>query len=1330
MKFLKWDRLLVCVFMFSAGNLFALDIRPVIFHSGKAEIKYEDHLHQEFYWWPNTLLSYPVVFEEKVALEELILADQKSGKQLPFQFSGVEKTADGKTKAILNLMADMPSGGSFDLVLKKGNLQNFDKIRVEKKEKEILLQSDLLSVWLPVSQDQATDFLPGPVLGISMNGKSRMGSSTFQAGGKKLQKLDSKIVSDGPLFAEAEVKYLFADGSTYQANIRCIKGYEFIELKERINGFSAGSKTFWEMGWTGFSPTHRQAPNHPYGNPKETPGFKRYDWEEVGQNMLNSHHGITVAGSDGKIPFEVGIYGNWPAERTVTSSVFWDEKGMQSVGVFMQDASFWDDKEYSIWSVSGKLSVRFYYQDGKLRSNYPVYDGQRSTALSCYSHQKDIDYMTELERLSSPKKANPRTKISQLSYNTFLQNRHSTIDLNRVKDWELSYPAPLPLSPVIFELEKGLKVESLDGLFLNGGYSVELAVSGPCQNSGYSPTPARSFYGAYVGAFNQLLPKATTLQRERLAAMFLMHAYTAAGEEYMPMRAMFSGHPNFLSDVKSIPAFAAFLFPKHPEAKNWQGSFGKYIDLNTHNHVRPDVKSWNATGGRWTENLGTYVWAYLKPSLRANYLLQNYFNGVNNFANTNNAMLGSWLLNSLSAPYDGESLDYYRDANKKLDAHFWGIVSKENGPRRVHPPQGAHSARRMPSASMWLLGQELKYYEPLLSENISYVSHPEDIEEEIMDRSKDPFGIMYPKEGDHSGTPPDFKSAKFTGYGIVLRAAVGTKDELSVHLQQIDKGPNYRWGIAADGGCGTIYFYAAGKSYSHNGKEDIGDRRIQDTDLITNFGVFKDGSFKAVGKGDLTRPLYDFSSGQFAEIVSTQKDGYSWPEYQGRSIMLLGSDYFMIYDDVYNPNMGTRFSWFTHPEEDLPELNVVKGGGAGYIADKGKPEMIKVFGHETKGLWFDGTGDCLTFVSHKKGFTQETTPYGCIVTAPSGSKDYIFRNDKPVQATVKGYIFDGTAGFIREREAGRQELALFHGTKIGNADFEIQTTNTDGGISAVYSGSQNISGQYSGLTASPVTFQWTGAVPANLKFYLDGVKTDAKPDGNKLLANVPAGKHIWTLTVGLPDLPSPEFDFTRNEKGKVTVAIRPVTGAGKYKFEYSTDGITNWKLLKEQATATLQIKPSGTEAKGYVRVIASNTDHQSVPSLVYPAYFTSEKPHFPDGLRLAIEPGKVRLSWGKVLGCTEYKLMRRVKGAEKYQVIYKGKNNQLNDQPAAAKVIYEYAVQTTNGNGESELCNPVDTDPDSWINFNPRPGEKFRRVASTWSETDNSGARTDPYYPE
>ena len=56
-------------------------------------------------------------------------------------------------------------------------------------------------------------------------------------------------------------------------------------------------------------------------------------------------------------------------------------------------------------------------------------------------------------------------------------------------------------------------------------------------------------------------------QKQRLTAWFLMMAYVDSGDEMMPMQTMLSGHPNFLADVKTIPAQMAFLFPEHPMAK-------------------------------------------------------------------------------------------------------------------------------------------------------------------------------------------------------------------------------------------------------------------------------------------------------------------------------------------------------------------------------------------------------------------------------------------------------------------------------------------------------------------------------------------------------------------------------------------------------------------------------------------------------------------------------------------------------------------------------------------------------------------------------------------
>lgn len=1342
MNILKYIGLFFILFSLTTGNLLAqTKDRPVVFSSEKAVITLEDHLHHPLYWWPNTLLNYPVVLDEDIQVEELVLIDKLTGKQQPFQLTGLTKTTEGRTKAVIHFISDLPSGGKRVFVLKKGTPEKYPAVAVEKVDKEIVVTTDKLTVWIPSSQTGSSGILPGPVLSIAQTRSKRLGQSNFNAGAKVLKTIESVITSQGPLFTDVTVNYKFTDGAAYNAEIRCIKGYDFIQIKEQMIGFSATEKCDWRIDWTGFSPTHRQAPNHPHFNNEPykpatgESGFGRYPWEKIDQNILEGHLGIIASEDTTKIPYEINTYGNYPAEKNVTSSVFWDEKSKQSVGIFMNNALEWDDLEYPIWHISGKLSVSFYYKNRQFSWKYPVLNGKRSTAISCYDHQKDIDFMDDLEKKYQPQQHPDgftyRVHMSQLSHNTYLQNRYSVISLDKVKDWELTYPDSLPLAPVIFKSGRINSVKELEQYFLYDEFIVELPISGTCQNSGYGPTRNRQFYGSWVDAFNRLLPTMLPADKARFTAMFLFHCYMAADEEYLPMRNMLSGHPNFLADVKSTPAMGAFLFPKHPEAKVWEDMFSKYIELNTHYHTRPDVKSWDATGGRWTENLGTYVWAFLKPSLRANYLLQNQFNGSNHMANANTAVLGSWLLNSLSAPYGGESLDFYRDANHKLANHFWGIVTPENGPRRIHPPQGAHAARRMPSASLWLLGQNLKYYDPLLSENISYVSHPDDIEEEVLVKKNDPFSLMYPQKTDNQGTPPDFKSEKFTGYGILLRAGVDTKDELSIHLQQIDRGPNYRWGIAADGGCGNIYFYAAGKSYSHNGREDSGDRRIQDTDLITNFGVFKDGKFKSIGMNVLSSPMFDLGIGQYAEICSAQNNSYSWPEYQSRSIMLIGADYFILYDDVHDNNIPGRLSWFTHPQEELPEITIIRAGGLGTYSNNGRVDKTELSGKESKGVWYDGTGDFLTFVSHKKGYKIEPTSYGAIIFSPQGSKDHVFRNDKLVKVDEEGLVFSGTAGFIREKESGVQEWALFHGNKIGNGQFYISTDNHYEAISAIVYNNLNVSGKCSGKQVTEVIFKWNIALPASISFYLDGAKQLAKVADGEIVVSIPAGNHIWNLGNGQPCLTRPVIDFTRNEKGNVLFAIQPVTGATGYRYEYSTDTGKTWIKLSEQPKTQLLLKNTGKETKGYLRVIALNKEHASEASVVYPVYFTSGKPHYPDGLKLNIGKGNIDLTWGKVLGCSEYRLYRRAKNSTRFQLIYSGNKNQFTDNHLQGNDIYEYDISAVNGNGEGNKSNVINTDPASWSNFDPMPGEPFRRSVNLYDGSrDNSGNPVELYYPE
>jgi hypothetical protein len=1237
--------------------------------------------------------------------------------------------ADGAVTGKLYVMSGLRPGEKRTFLLQKGVPEQFEEIGVKNVQGEYCVETDRLSISIPDSRNGGD--IPGPFSALARKGDIAFGKSRF-AGDLKPEKLTAKITEQGPLFVTFRLDYDFPEGAKYSVLLRCVKGYDFVEVSEQMDGFPENPDLAVEFLWTGFNSTHRQAPNHPYGpSNRDAKGFGRYDWEKIDQQIMNSQHGVTKAGADGKIPFETGMYGNWGAELNLTSAVFWDENGSRSIGVFTRGIKNWNNHKYPVWLDTRELSVKFYYRDSVLSWRYPVINGSRTTGVSIYDHQKDIKVMDELEKLTAATAAGNegmtyRVNMSQLSYNHFLQNRYGTLCLNEVKDWVLTYPDSLRRPEVIFDNPDNMTPDQFEQDFFYGSFSNELPVSGTCQNSGYGPTSSRLFYEKWTPMMNVLYNDMTPDRRRRMTAMYLVHAYIAAGEEYMPMKNMLGGHPNFLADVKSVPAYAAFLFPEHPMAGYWADLFEKYVALNYRYHVRPDVDRWDARGGRWTENTGTYLWAALRPASRASWLLEHFYDGKKRMADENVSRMAAFVVNSLSAPFDGEPDGMYYDIRSgRKDSHSWNLVTPEMGPARILPPQGAHAIRRHPPNNFWRLGKELENYDPLLSENIRYVARPDfdDFETESFKRNS--FKFMYPQQSDDTGTPPLLESVKMTGYGIVLRSDAGTDAEVSLHLIQIDNGPNYRWGIAGAGGGGAIYYYAAGKSFANNGKEDIGDRKLGDTDFTTGFGAFRPGpvdpyiggQFKSAGKNELERPMYDLGIAQFAEVTTSETNNYIWPYYSSRSVLLAGSDYFIVYDDVHNPSIGGRFSWFTHVNDTLPELKVVKPSRYEFSTHRSR---------ESKGVWFDGSGDFLTFVSHKNGYEVSETGYGCTVVSPDGFTDYIFRNDIPVDVHENGYLFSGTAGIIRKAGSGDEQWAIFHGSKIGNDRFEVCPGNNDTGMSIEYRSDKNISGESYSLKDSRVIFRWK-SIPDKIMFYVDGKPCKAEISGNSADMAIPAGRHVWTVTTGDPSLPRPEIMFTKNIKGCVELAVNPVAGVQKYRYEYSVDQGVSWRLLRETKTASVIISPSGNETKGYVRVTAVNRDNESEPSAIYPVCFTTGKPHYPDGLKIELSESAVRLSWGRVLGCNEYRLYRRQEGGG-YSLVYKGSGNAFSEKMISGS-IYEYSVCAVNGNGQSDYSHSVTTDPESMLNFDPVPGEPFRRsVTRDWGR-DNDGIKTPAYYP-
>jgi hypothetical protein len=1312
----------------------------------KVRFVLEDLLDHPFYWWPRTLLTYPVQFDRAVNLKELALTRVDTGQHVPIQFSDVVQDGDRVRSATLNFFSDLPSGGrrEFELAPAGAAVVQTPEVTEHEDHESIVLDSGVLRVRIPKSREGKDD-VPGPILQVSRGGPW-IGSSNLKIEGQKVLRIATRRLEAGPLLIAYEIAYDITGGSRYVARIQLHAGEEFVRFAENMEGMQPGVRGVFACEWSGFAVTHRQSPNHPYPViPKRVP-YVDYAWEKVDDPfffVLDTEHL-----PKGQLPFSLGIYGTWTAFHSVTSANFWDERSGDALGVFIDKPDQWQDHEYANHTESETTQVRYLYRDGKFSWEWPITRGSRSMCVAFYDHAKDLAAMKEMDEAEDHPYTDGETyKVVRAftSHTMFLQNRHNTIDLNRVKDWTLEYPASSRQPPVIFTMGTYQDPGQLERDIMTSQYIGCLPLLGTRENGGlgssgivnFSPVPSRRIQSNWVDGFNRLSSKMTERQRRRMTAMYLFVAYVHAGDDFMPLVPMLSGHPNFLADVKATPGAMAFLFPDHPMAQTWADLWEKAVETNTRYNTRPAVQTWNASGGRWTENLGTYVWAFLRPSLRTAYLLKK-FDGGERFLSPQLAEVAQWLVGSLTAPFDGETEDGYRNAAKIDGGHEWGVLEPGQGPRREHPPQGAHAERRVPPRSLWYLGTLLRNYRPLSAEHAMWAARPTYQDSEEPPNRKESWDVMYEGITDNTGTNPHLRSTKFTGYGIVLRSAVDTPDEVSIHLQQIDQGPNYRWGRSSDGGCGVLYYSAKGKSYSFNGPEEVGDRFNQDTDFCTNFGVFKNGSFRSIGMNVLSRPMYDLGVGNFAELVS-RHDGtlYSAPEYVSRSVMLAGHDYFLVYDRVYSQDIAHRLSWFVRRGDELPTIKLVRGGNG----DPRATQSTEIKTLATTGMWFDGTGDSLALVTHRKDISVQAKPFGCVVHA-AGVEDVVFFNPTPVSYEAERYVFTGTAGLIRKKGAAT-EFALFHGSRIGVEGLIFTTDEPDLGISGTIASGQSARGVYYAPHAATVKVS-AASIASKMLFCVDGRPGKDQTEAGAMVVDLEAGLHHWELTEGLPVPMAPRILRTENVSGGAQVLVDAVASAERYRLELSRDAGATWATVTTQVEPRFKLSGLANEQKVHVRAIAINAAHESSPGLEYPLYVTGRAPDAPDGLRVALTTGVATLTWGEVLGVSEYRLYARPAGATEFHLLYRGLEPTFvhkqqgiqacgsvprSSPPPQRSNFIEYYVAAVNGNGEGAKSRKVDTDPGSWRNWDPMPGEPFRRVEGFAPDTPASSSPWARYYP-
>ena len=1252
------------------------------------------HLHDYLYLpdmsWPVTLLEYQVDFTSDPVIEkDLNLVDIISNKSIPFQLTNI-KLVNGKIEtAVLSFFSDLPSGAKkeFRLVPKKNQaalkIQELtNAVSVDSQGKETVIGNGLLRVKIPAPGEYQS--LVPPILQIG-NATQWLGGSAMPSS-LQLQKMVVSELENGALVSGYLLDYKFEGEKKFQLKIRLMAGMDYLETEENIVGFTESDSLSWKIVWDNFDPEIRYCPNRP-GAPidKTKNGYSNFAWESIsgsdGDPLGVRHPDMPYDQKNlpnGQLPFKIAPYHNWMSWWRLPTAAFWNEKTNQTVGLFIKDFEKWVDPSYPIWGSKDNMSVHFFYKDGFYWS-FPMVTGKRSLALALYSHQKDIE-VSDLTNL-------PQVHVD------YLRRWYGWISLNKTKDWILDYEGWKPAHPVFFSSKA--QEASFNTKDLLPGLKRTVSNMATAVERARDPNPVgtRAFYDNTTPLFENAESTLTEQEYRQARALYLFMTYVFMDETLMPMRNMLSGHPNFLGDIKGVPGLAAFLFPDHPQAKKMADHFEKATALNLRYHTRPEEPAWEAKGGRWTENLGVYTWAFLRPTLKTSFLLHHFYDGRNRMLQPNISLYADWLLNGLTSPLD-----------------------MEQG-RRVNPPQGAHSRGLVPSNLLYILGNELFYYDPLLAEQIFWVTTPDD--DSFESGGTDPWNVPVKAILERGGgTNPHLKSDKYTGYGFNLRKNFGEPDEMYVHLQQIDDGPNYRWGRAGKGGNGIIYYYAGGKRYSHNGIEDVGDAPMGDIERCTNFGVKKEksyrciGDYRSVGRNDLTDPLYDFGFAQFASIQSNSEAA---PEYKSRSVLMSGSDYIVILDDVKDNSVEGRLSWFVGKDDDFPFINQLKPGIKGIDA---KIHPSKTPYHDdngvilTKGMYYDGKGDFLTLVTHKEQIKAVLENGAYRVSKPDGSTEWILRDDKSLNYNQDQLVFEGTAGLIHQsKDKKSYEAALFQGKKIGIPGLlaEIVEVPHYAGMSLKNTGT-GFAGIIQVRKEIAVQFSLKSSIKG-LVFYLDGNEVALKSTGkNSYTLLIPAGNHNWQWTNAgvVPAAPA----VTRSVSGASWCELEwsAVPGATSYKIQKSINGGVYWNSVAEGILSTrYRVTGLSDGKKVHVRILANSQGGLSAPSADYPVYPTSAVPHSPEGLRVLKTGKEASISWGQVLGADQYVLYQREKGSAEFEAIYTGIERVASVKLADTGKIYEFSVSSNNGNGESLKSVLSDTDETRIINWYPMPGEIFRR---------------------
>ncbi len=265
--------------------------------------------------WPQTVVTYSLKAEGgrrkaeaesfparitlagPATLDNMRLVDAATGAEVPFQLSRVvsgKKPLFGVAlleSARISFYAELKAGGGYRYELHSGksNAQRSTP-NAQRSRGGLVLDNGSVAIRLPAPGERAFDpplrfgtdqaemvklygsqiengVAPGPFQGLRLHQGEWVGGSFFWSGNPddapKVTRIESRVTEEGPLFAEAEVRYAFDNGGWYAFTARVLAGDPAIRIDEQFdlgvgNGWNQRLVVSLSRGWEdgGWKPDH------------------------------------------------------------------------------------------------------------------------------------------------------------------------------------------------------------------------------------------------------------------------------------------------------------------------------------------------------------------------------------------------------------------------------------------------------------------------------------------------------------------------------------------------------------------------------------------------------------------------------------------------------------------------------------------------------------------------------------------------------------------------------------------------------------------------------------------------------------------------------------------------------------------------------------------------------------------------------------------------------------------------------------------------------------------------------------------------------------------